>query len=117
MTFRKKLMTLRKKQSTFARMAAQLILTAEELGYEVTFGEAYRDPEWAEMMFARGKGIKDSLHSVRLAIDLNLFKDGVYLEATEDHRILGEWWESVGGSWGGRFGDGNHYSLEHEGRR
>jgi len=30
---------------------------------------------------------------------------------------LGLYWESIGGSWGGRFGDGNHFSLEHEGRR
>ena len=28
---------------------------------------------------------------------------------------LGEYWESIGGSWGGRFNDGNHYSLEHNG--
>jgi len=30
---------------------------------------------------------------------------------------LGEYWESIGGSWGGRFGDGNHYSLKYKGRR
>ena len=49
--------------------------------------------------------------------NLNLFVDGVWLQSTEAHRELGEWWESVGGSWGGRFGDGNHYSLAHEGRK
>jgi hypothetical protein len=48
-------------------------------------------------------------------LDLNLFKDGKYLALTEDHKPLGEWWESQGGAWGGRFNDGNHYSLEHEG--
>jgi hypothetical protein len=26
-------------------------------------------------------------------------------------------WESIGGSWGGRFNDGNHYSLEHRGMK
>jgi len=46
----------------------------------------------------------------RLAIDLNLFKDGEYLTDTEDHRFLGEFWESLGGTWGGRWDDGNHYS-------
>ncbi len=49
----------------------------------------------------------------RLAIDLNLFRDGRYLETTEDHAPLGLFWESLGGTWGGRFRDpdGNHYSL------
>lgn len=56
-----------------------------------------------------------SLHPDKLAIDLNLFKDGHYLSSTEAHRPLGEWWESIGGTWGGRFNDGNHYSLEHRG--
>jgi len=44
-----------------------------------------------------------------MAVDLNLFKDCVYLAETEHHRELGEWWESIGGIWGGRFEDGNHY--------
>jgi hypothetical protein len=51
---------------------------------------------------------------LRLAIDINLFKDGVYLESTEHHRQLGEWWEAQGGTWGGRFKqpDGNHYQYK-----
>ena len=28
---------------------------------------------------------------------------------------LGEYWESLGGSWGGRFKDANHFSIEHDG--
>ena len=50
-------------------------------------------------------------------MDFNLFKDGKYLTATEDYTQLGEYWESLGGCWGGRFSsaDGNHFSLEHEG--
>ena len=38
------IMTLRQKQSKFAEMAAKLILKAIEMGYEVTLGDAYRDP-------------------------------------------------------------------------
>jgi hypothetical protein len=58
-----------------------------------------------------------SNHKQRLAIDFNLFKDGVFLQGTEDHRPLGEYWESLDPlcRWGGRFNDGNHYSIEHEG--
>jgi len=105
------------KQAKFAGMVARLILQAEAMGYQVTLGEAWRsDFEAARLMAAR-KGVRRSLHCERLAVDLNLFRGGVWLLASEDHRPLGEWFESIGGAWGGRFGDGNHYSLEHEGRK
>ena len=110
-------MTLGEKQRLFTRMLADLIRHAYEQGYELTLGEAYRTPEQAALNAASGKGIANSLHTVRLAIDLNLFKDGKWLQNTEDHKPLGEYWESIGGAWGGRFRDGNHYSLEHEGRK
>jgi hypothetical protein len=113
-------MTLRQKQSLFARLVAQLIVEAENQGFEVTFGETYRSPEEARRLAKLGKGIINSLHCSRLAIDLNLFRDGRYLSSTESHRPLGEWWETQHElcRWGGRFSrpDGNHYSLEHEGR-
>lgn len=99
-------MILGEKQRKFVRMVADLILFAYEHGYELTFGDAW----------ATDGHKKNSNHYIRLAIDLNLFKDGVWLKKTTDHLPLGEHWESIGGSWGGRFNDGNHYSLEHEGR-
>lgn len=37
-------MTLREKQSKFALAIAGLITKAYEMGYEVTLGDAYRDP-------------------------------------------------------------------------
>lgn len=111
-------MTLREKQSLFAMLVARLIQYATACGYAVTFGEAYRSPEEAARLAKLGKGIKNSLHTTRLAVDLNLFKDGVYLSSTESHRPLGEWWEQQHElcRWGGRFGDGNHYSMTHGGR-
>lgn len=109
--------TLRQKQSRFALMVANLLLQSKRMGYEITFGEAYRSPEEAARLAKVGKGIANSLHTQRLAIDLNLFKDGRYLSSSEAHRSLGEWWEGQGGTWGGRFGDGNHYSLAHGGRK
>ena len=94
----------------FARMLPRLLDKAHELGFEVTLGDAYRDPRC-------GYGHKNSLHRKRLAIDINLFRDGALLNVTEDHKILGEWWEAQGGTWGGRFDDGNHYSLAFGGMR
>lgn len=103
-------MDLGAKQRLFVRMVANLIVWAYDHGYELTFGDAYRDPRVPY-------GHPNSCHRKRLAVDLNLFKDGVYLDKTEDHQPLGEYWESIGGTWGGRFQDGNHYSLEHDGMR
>lgn len=110
-------MSLQRKQVLFARMVGDLLLQAEKMGFEVTLGEAYRPPETAALYARQGKGISNSLHCDRLAIDLNLFRDGVFLPRTVDHKPLGEYWESIGGTWGGRFGDGNHYSLGHGGRK
>lgn len=112
-------MTLREKQSLFVALVAELIRFAYAQGYELTFAEAYRSPEEAARLAKLGKGLKYSLHCDRLAIDLNLFRDGVYLSSTESHRPLGEWWEKQHPlcRWGGRFNDGNHYSLEHGGRK
>jgi hypothetical protein len=107
--------SLLQKQQLFAQMVAVLIQHAKTLGYEVTLGEAYRTPEQAQWNAEQGRGIARSLHMLRLAIDLNLYKNGTWLPKDDDHRPLGEWWESQGGTWGGRFGDGNHYSLEHKG--
>jgi len=89
-------------------MLALLTLHAEQMGYEVTLGTGYLKP-------GIGFRKKWSLHRKRLAQDLNVFKDGVYLRKTEELTELGLYWESTGGTWGGRFQDGNHFSLEHEG--
>lgn len=110
--------TLREKQSRFARLVPRLIDKAYALGYEVTLGDAYRDPRVHGPIGVKlGYGHRSSAHKQRLAIDLNLFKDGVFQASTEAHRDLGEYWESLGGTWGGRFGDGNHYSIEVDGIR
>lgn len=111
--------TLGQKQRAFPALVAQLIQFAYSNGYEFTFGEAQRSKAQADANAASGAGISNSLHLQRLAIDLNLFKNGIYLTETEDYRPLGEYWESLGGSWGGRFSkpDGNHFSIAHNGVR
>lgn len=121
--------TLGQLQRIFAKKVAKLISWAFENGFEVSLDWAYRPLEVARMYAGRGIGSMKSLHTVRLAIDLNLFKDGTYLRNSEDHLPLGKFWESlaepgVKTRWGGRFKksstsrgpDGNHYSVEFEGR-
>ncbi|NBN68387.1 M15 family peptidase, partial [Proteus sp. G2609] len=75
-------MTLGEKQRKFTRMIADLIIFAYDNGYELTFSEAYRTPEQAQLNAKSGSGIKNSLHTQRLAVDFNLFKDGKYLTAS-----------------------------------
>src|SRR6185437_2434466 len=115
-------------QFTFSRLLPRLLDQAYSLGYSVTLGEAYRTPQQALLDAQAGSGIAQSLHCQRLAIDLQLFRDGYYLSKTEDYQALGEYWEKLGSQqnppvplcWGGRFSsrpDGNHFSLEFQGVR
>jgi hypothetical protein len=111
-------MKLSEKQQIFAVNFAYLILHAKVLGYAVTLGDAYRDPRvFGQMGEDKGYGRPESNHKQRLAADINLFKDGKWLQNTEDHRPLGEYWETLhqDNVWGGRFDDGNHYSMKHQG--
>jgi hypothetical protein len=116
--------TLGEKQRLFMRLLPRLIDKAHELGFELTGGDLYRDPRvHGEIGVRKGYGHAKSGHKNKLAIDLNLFVDTDgdgdldYVETTERHRPLGEWWEQQHplARWGGRFQDGNHYSIEHEG--
>lgn len=98
-------MTLREQQSRFVWYVRKLIGFAYEEGYALTFGDAY----------AIAGHKDDSFHYKRLAIDLNLFKNGQYLVNTSDHEPLGKYWKSLDPmcTWGGDFSDldGNHYSF------
>lgn len=113
---------LLQKQWQFAHMTHALMGYAFSQGYELTFGDAYRDPRVPY-------GHPESVHKLKLAIDFNLFVNGVYRKDTESHLILGDFWKGIGGTWGGDFmklnkkgelepdPDGNHYSISHEGRK
>jgi len=99
-------LSLREKQSVFVLMVADLIHYAYQKGYELSFGDA-----WAKTGHRKG-----SNHYERLAIDLNLYKDGVWRKESEDHGWLHDYWDQLGGA--ERISrDGNHYSVEHLGRR
>ena len=107
-------MTLREKQSIFAYNVAVWIVWVYNHGYEITFGDAFRDPRCPY-------GHVNSLHKSRLALDFNLFKDGKYLIKSEDYKEVGEHWKTLHdmNMWGGDFDnpDGNHISMAHSGMR
>lgn len=92
-------------------------------GAQVTFGEAHR-PSWVAAEYARrGLGISTSLHTQRLAIDLMLFKNGVYQTDSAAYRQLADLWLTVGPAFGITpaagiyFNDGNHFSCAYGGRK
>jgi hypothetical protein len=137
-------MTLGQKQKLFVRLFSHWLQWALERGYEFSFGEAKRSDEQAEInAIGQGgrenvarmvekifpglaakirnngpaNGIRNTAHGNQLAIDMNAFKNGIYLTKSEDWNELGEYWESLHPlcRWGGRWNDGNHISIEHEG--
>ena len=114
-------MSLRDKQADFAQCVGQLLLeVSRRPGWQVTFGDAYRD---ARVPY----GHPTSCHRFRLAVDLNLFVNGLWIidSAAPEWKVLGDFWESLDprARWGGQGSlhptglkhDGNHFSFAHEG--
>jgi len=104
-------------QKKFSINVAKLIEHIYAHKYTCTFGEAFRTPEQAAIYAKEGKGIADSQHCKRLAIDLNLFDpSGKYLTDVAGHKQFGEYWKTLDPKhrWGGDWttGDANHYELK-----
>ena len=112
---------LGRKQKRFTILIAELIAFTYTLpGFRLTFGDAYRASTCTH-------GHNKSLHRDRLAIDLNLFVDGEWITCTGNAqtvnrhvtlwKYVGEFAEEIGLTWGGRFNDFNHFSMEHNGMK
>lgn len=112
-------MTLNQKQAEFTYTMGCFIVWAFENKHQLIGAEWFRPPELAELYAQQGRGIKNSVHRYKLAVDLFLLKNGTVTWNTEDYRVLGEKWESMHplARWGGRFKnrDAVHFSFEHNG--
>jgi D-alanyl-D-alanine carboxypeptidase len=115
-------LTLHQKQVLYTMLFGtflQWIYSDVSRKWGVTWGEAYRTPEQAALNAQSGKGIANSLHTKRLAVDINFFIDGIYQTDSAAYQVLGTYWKSLNPlcRWGGDFSkpDGNHFSIEHEG--
>lgn len=124
------------------RLLPRLIDHVHSLGFEIRGGALLRDSrfhgavgkndvikeliatgivskKWFEDRGYASFGHIKSGHKNKLAIDLNLTKDGVYLEgsiAETAHGLIHNWWDTMGGA--KRIPDDlNHYSIEYEGMR
>lgn len=121
-------MTLGEKQRLFMQLLGQfLVWVHAQPDYALAGGELERSKEQALANAASGAGIATSLHLLCLAIDLKLFINGIYQTSSEPYKPLGDKWKSLHQlcRWGGDFRDkngqpkpdGDHFSLEHEGRK
>lgn len=118
---------LLEKRWLFSESLALLLGFMRLRGYRGAVDQVKRTQAEAAANAAAGSGISNSLHIDGLAGDVNLYKDGVYLADTSHHLLFGAFWKSLGPlhRWGGDFKDaqgrpkpdGNHYSIEHEGRK
>lgn len=118
-------MKLSEKQGIFLLNVAKLIQWVNEQDQWVTGGELHRPDELQKIYVESGKSkTLDGQHPKRLAIDLNLFIEGVYRSDTEAYKPLGQFWVSLhpdnrwGGDWNKdgatedeRFSDGNHFEM------
>jgi hypothetical protein len=113
---------LKEKQQTFSKMLAEFIVWLYLQGFTVRFGDVLRSTDklfvptggkgfdddaaysYQELLFYNNKTkLTYGKHNDRLASDLIIEKNDVEVVGQE-LRPLGEYWESLGGRWGGRFG-------------
>lgn len=100
-------LSLGQKQELFSLLIADLIIHIDSKGLKIRCGD-FSAKERNPLEHKKG-----SKHYEHCAADLNLFKDGVWLTKTEDHKQFGDYWESLHPLcvWGGRWNDGNHYQV------
>jgi hypothetical protein len=108
---------LRKKQHLFLLNVSKLINYATTLeGYEITGGELWRTPEQQAIYLKNGKSKATiSKHQERLAIDLNIFINGKWINNKEGYEPLAKYWKILhpsntsGYDWGWDF---NHFEMK-----
>ena len=114
-------MTLNQKQAEFTRTLGHFIVWCFRNDYEVIGAELYRTKEQAEIYVKQGKGILNSVHRLKLAIDLFRVINGVVSWDVEAYEPLGKQWKTMhpDARWGGDFKgrDCVHFSFEHQGRK
>lgn len=106
-------------QRLHVKLTSKLLTWGYAQGYEFTWGETLRSQAQALANAKSGAGIAHSLHLIKLAVDLNAFKDGLFLKNIEDYRPLGNYWKSLHelACWGGDFHspDADHFSITFNG--
>ena len=93
-------MSLREEQSEFFKDIALFFIYLSDIdGLDVTLGEAYRTKYQQREYVRNGLSMtQNSFHLKRLAVDLNFFLDGKYINRSKDHDIIkhiADVWEGI----------------------
>lgn len=104
------------RQHAFAHALADLFQWMVVQGYEWSLGDAWRSTDelncpkcgtavtYQGLLKYNGRSkVRYSTHNDRCALDIVLWKDGEITYKGEDYKKIGEYWESIGGRWGGHF--------------
>jgi D-alanyl-D-alanine dipeptidase len=111
------LATLSDKQCQFAGMVGRLLVYAASLAIRAKVTTWFRSLAEQQALLAR-KATRTLLskHRDGLAVDLAIIdRDGKYLTDSPLYQQLGEYWESIGGTWGGRWKtlhDRDHFEFK-----
>jgi len=127
-------MSLSSKQIIFSKNIASLIVYADMIGIDLTFGDAFRSRSQMLLNYfgytlekggvfgirlSKGRKLSNtlnSLHGKRLAVDFNFFIDGELTYNKERLSELGVFWEGLHkkNKWGGNFKsftDTSHFQM------
>ncbi len=109
-------MKLSERQHIHSRMICKLLEFIFVSGYDVSFegatrpniklkfpGSTHKLSYQEILVYNKKSKVKWGKHNMKLANDLTIWKDGKLLKKNE-YRRFGEYWEWLGGRWGGRFG-------------
>jgi len=114
-------LSLNRKQVEFTRTLAYFLQWCFENDFEVIGAELYRTPAQAREYAKQGRGIVNSVHTKKLAIDLFVFdkETGKVTWDVERYAPLSAKWKQMHpcARWGGDFRnrDAVHFSFEHNG--
>jgi len=111
--------SLSERQREFTRMAVRLMAYALSFpNVEIRLVEVTRAPCRQKELVAAGKSwTRHSLHLHGLAMDIFLWLDGKLTWNWEDYLFLGEYWEKLGGVWGGRWKTRDAVHFQYGGKR
>jgi len=98
----------------------KLIQYAYENNIDFIITTFYRTAEEQNKLYKEGKSKCDgykvkSRHQLWRAVDVAVLRDGNIIWEGDEYTRLGEYWESLGGTWGGRWkepsGDLYHFEV------
>lgn len=103
-------------QNTFVTNVIKLLSYIQGAGYTVSFGAFYRTEAQEEEYRKLGLShTTHSLHPMRLATDLNIFRDGALITNAERLQLFGNYWVSLHpqNRWGGDWNKDGNTKDEH----